>query len=234
MTYTTLELITRAYYLSGVVAKRFQTPTSEQINDGLQMLNALLDIKSANQRMIPYYQEFDFTAVIGQEMYFIPNLILMESFTFNINTVRYSTYPKSRRDYFGSPRVDNIQSLPYSWHVERTRGGSNLFIYFLPNTTYPLKIWGKFSLADVTLNQDLSLTLDLFYIEYLRYALAEYICQENNVTFTVQSEKRLMELEQVIFDISPIDLTISKMSSLQGDHSINYGDVNIGRGWRPV
>lgn len=233
MPYTTTELITRSYYLSGVVPKGFARPTGEQINEGLQMLNALLSIKTADQRLIPYFQEYEFTAVVGQETYFIPNLILPETLTFNIGTVRYSTIPQDRRTYFGSGRVDNIQSLPYQCHYERVKDGSNLYVYFTPANNYLFKIWGKFALASVTLEQDLDLTLSMFYIEYLRYALAEYICQEFNVTFKPQSEKKLAEFENTLVDISPLDLTMSKMSSLQQDAGINYADVNIGRGWRP-
>lgn len=231
MVYTVRELITRSYFLSGVVGKEFQLPTGEQITDGLQMLNALLSIKTANQRMIPYYNEYQFTSVVGQEKYFIPNLILAETFTFNIGALRYQTINQNRKQYFGTPRVDNIESLPFTWHVEREKGGSSLYIYFLPNQDYPCIIWGKFSLADVTLDQDLSLSLDQFYIEYLRYALAEYICQENNVSFTPQSEKKLNELEQNVFDISPLDLTMTKISSLQRQNGMNWAQVNIGGAW---
>lgn len=231
MVYTVRELITRSYFLSGVVGKEFQLPTGEQITDGLQMLNALLSIKTANQRMIPYYNEYQFTSVVGQEKYFIPNLILAETFTFNIGALRYQTINQNRKQYFGTPRVDNIESLPFTWHVEREKGGSSLYIYFLPNQDYPCIIWGKFSLSDVTLDQDLSLSLDQFYIEYLRYALAEYICQENNVSFTPQSEKKLNELEQNVFDISPLDLTMTKISSLQRQNGMNWAQVNIGGAW---
>lgn len=231
MVYTTTELITRAYYLSSVVGRDFETVTGEQLNDGLNMLNALLDIKTANSRLIPYFTTYNFTAVVNLENYFIPNLILAETLTFDIGTVRYSMELKSRREYFGTPRANNVDSLPYIYYCERTLNGTTLYMYYLPNQAYPFVLHGKFSLADVSLGQDLSLTLDQYYIEYLRYALAEYICQEYNITYQPQSQQRLKELEAIIFDISPIDFTTSKLSMLQQGPSLNYAQANIGRGW---
>lgn len=232
MAYTTTELITRAWYLSGIVARDLQTVTGDQLNDGVQMLNALLDLKTANQRMIPYYKEYDFTAVIGQEKYAIPDLILVETLTFTINSVRYAMEEKSRSVYFGTPRANDIQSLPYIFHVERAKGGSNLYMYFLPQEAYAFKMVAKFSLADVALGQDLSLTLDGFYLEYLRYALAEYMCQEYNLIFQPQNIMRLREIETVIFDISPLDLTTKKKSILTRTQGGDiYAQANIGHGW---
>jgi hypothetical protein len=59
--------------------------------------------------------------------------------------------------------------------------------------------------VSVTKYQDLSIILDLFYIDYLRYALAEYMCQEYNITFQPQNQAKLNEFETTIFDISPIN-----------------------------
>lgn len=233
MAYTVTKLITNAYYLSGIVARNLQTVTGDQIEDGLDLLNAVLEIKTAGIRLIPYYTQFDFTAVIGQEKYFIPDLISVETFTFFIGPVRYSMQQSMRKQYFGSPRVENIESLPYNWHIERCFGGANLYLYFVPNIAYPLEIMGKFRLSNVVLNQDLALTMDRFYIEYLRYALAEQICAEYNIPFQPQAQAKLEEYEHKVMDISPPDLSMTKMSSLQRDTALNFGDINLGLGWRP-
>jgi hypothetical protein len=235
MAYTARDLITKSYYLSGIVARNLQTVSGGQLSDGLDLLNDLLAVKTADQRLIPYYREQAITAVIGQEKYFVTDLIAVETFTFNIGSVRYSTTPATRKQYFGTGRVDTIQSLPYNWHIERKLGGADLYIYFLPNTAYPMKIWGKFGLTAVaTENVDLSLTYDRFYRVYLKYALAEYICAEYNIVFQPQSAQKLKELENELIYISPNDLTIQKFSTLQSDTGINYADVNLGRGWRPA
>jgi hypothetical protein len=182
--------------------------------------------------LIPYYLEYDFAAVIGQEKYFIPNLINADTFVFYINSVRYQTENRARREYFGSSRADNIKSLPGSWHLERCFQGANIYIYFKPDQNFPLTIWGQFRLAEVTLQQDLSLTLDRFYINYLRYELAVRLCAEYNYSVPPGVDKAY---KKYVIDISkksgPMDLNLTKLSTLQRRGSINYGQVNLGHGW---
>lgn len=234
MPHTARELIIDAYYLSGVSSRDLQTVTGSQITDGLTLLNELLAVKGMTGALIPYYKEYQFNAVVGQEKYFIENLIDIETFTFTIDTVRYSTYPEGRREYFGSGRANDIQSLPYSWRMERTLDGTDLYLYFLPDVAYPLTIWGKFGFEEITdLCLDLRTLYDRYYMVYLRYALAEYICEYNGITFKPQAAAKLKQLEEKLTYISPIDLSIRKQSTLQRKTSLNYGDINIGQGWRP-
>ena len=232
MAYTTLQLITNAYYESGIVARGFETVSGQQANDGLQFLNDLLGDKTIENGLIPYYSQYDFTAVAGQEMYFIPDLIEVDTFVFFIDTVRYQTENRARREYFGSSRADNIQSLPGSWHMERCFGGANIYIYFKPNTTYPLTIWGQFRLAAVVINQDLSLTLDRFYINYLKFDLAARLCDEFNYSTPPGVAKQLAKyVDNISKKSGPMDMRLIKLSTLQRRGGINYGQVNIGHGW---
>lgn len=232
MAYTTLQLINNAYYESGIVSRGFETVSGQQANDGLLFLNDLIADKTVENGLIPYYDEHNFNAVTGQEKYFIENLISIDTFVFYIDTVRYQTENRARREYFGSSRADNIQSLPGSWHMERCFGGANLYIYFKPNQAYPLTIWGQFRLAQVAINQDLSLTLDRFYINYLRYDLAARLCAEYNYSVPPGVAKALDNYQDSISKKSgPMDLRLTKLSSLQRRGGINYGQVNLGHGW---
>ena len=173
-----------------------------------------------------------FVDVSKAEKYFIENLISIDTFVFFIDTVRYQTLPQGRRNYFGNSRADNIQSLPGTWHLERRFGGADLYIYFKPDRNFPLTIWGQFRLAEVTINQDLSLTLDRFYINYLRYDLAVRLCAEYNYSVPPSVQKALDRYEESISKKSgPIDLQLQKLSSLQRRGGINYAQVNIGKGW---
>lgn len=232
MAYTTLQLINNAYYESGIVSRGFETVSGQQANDGLQFLNDLIADKTVENGLIPYYDQHDFAAVIGQEKYFILDLISVDTFVFFIDTVRYQTENRARREYFGTSRADNIQSLPGSWHMERCFQGANIFIYFKPDQNFPLTIWGQFRLQQVVINQDLSLTLDRFYINYLKFDLAERLCAEFNYTVPPGVAKALANYEDTISKKSgPMDLRLTKLSSLQRRGSINYGQVNLGHGW---
>lgn len=231
MAYTVTKLITNAYYLSGRLAEGLQTISGAQLSKGLLLLNAAIAVKSVNERLIPYFTQYQFTAVPQKEMYFVPNLIYAETLTFNYQNVRYSMEPRSRRVYFGSARVNNITSLMFDYRVERCLGGANLFMYFLPDMNYPLTIWGKFGLSKVSLNQDLENSLDDFYIEYLRYLLGEYICEDANVAYQPQNVQKLKEYEQSFLDISPPDLTLEINSGLCGKRPSMWGMANLGHGW---
>lgn len=232
MAYTARELITNSYYLSGIVSRLTQTVSGDQLKDGLRLLNALLAVKTAHSKLIPYFEKYNLTAVVGQEKYHIDNLILPQTFTFYIGTVRFSSTPKSRDGYFGEGRP-TVQSLPYSYRFERSLGGMDLYLYFIPNTTYPLEIFGKFGLDEIANeNVDLSASYDLYYIEYLRYALAEYLCGDYNIQMNPQNAQKLKELENIVRDISPIDLSCRKISSFGGGRSNDvWSAATLGRGW---
>ena len=182
MAYTALQLITRAYYLSQIVSRELQVVSGSQVTDGLYLLNAILDSKGSDLREIPYYTEYFFDTVQGQELYYIPGLTSVDSMTFNIGPVRYAMNEETRVGYFGQYRIDNVQSLPFQYRMERTLGGMNVYMYFVPADVYQMKIWGKFELSEVTLQTDLSLSLDLYYIEFLRHELAMYLANEYGAT----------------------------------------------------
>ena len=156
MAYTAQTLITRSWYLSGIVARNLQVVTGDQITDGLMLLNALLDFKQIETDLIPYWSYIEFPLVPGQEYYFLPNVVAVESSTFNIDVVRYPMQSVTRANYFGSPRVDNIVTLPFSWNFNRGENGGTFSTYFLPQSNYPLKLMVKLFLNDVTLQQDLT------------------------------------------------------------------------------
>jgi hypothetical protein len=248
MAYTAQQLITRSWYLSGIIARNLQTPTGDQINDGLMMLNALLDFKQVEIDLIPYYTYIELPAVTGQEFYFLPFVAEVESITFNIGPVRYPMDYAPRRTYYGTGRIDDVQTLPFNWNYNRALGGGNLALYFIPADNYPLKMMVKIFLVDVKLNTDLTNITevvpytfinsnnqgyDTSYIEYLRYELANYMCSEYGVQFNPKSMEILKAYRRMLMYMSPPDLHIIKTSILTTGSGYNWGDVNIGKGWRP-
>ncbi len=232
MPYYVPELITKAFNTAGVVAREFETVTAQQGQDGFDLLNEILADKTVEEDMIPYYLNYTFNAVTGQEKYFIPDLINLDTLTFFIQSVRYSMQSLSRRQYFQPPRANNVESLPYDWHLERCFGGANLFLYFLPDINYPMEAWGQFRLASVNINQDLSLTLDPFYINYLKYDLADRICTFYNYTVPEKVAKLLRKYNAMISKQSAqLDMTCNKVSTLGRYQNFSYAQVNIGKGF---
>lgn len=233
MAVTARELITRSYYLSQIVARSLQTVTGQQITDGLMLLNALLDVKGSDLRLIPYFKRDEFVTIAGEGEYFRPNLLQIDALTFNLGTVRYPMKEMTRKEFFATGRVDNIETLPWSYRIERELGGLRIYLYPLPSEVFTMRLSGKFGLTEVTLDQDMSLTYDLYYLEYLRYALAEYICAEYGNTFPEASQVKLAEIRKKLMDISPLDLRCRKRSFVNAQPGIDWQIVNLSTGWLP-
>lgn len=234
MAYTATTLITNSYYLSGKYSRGFETVSGEDLNNGLNLLNGLLSMSFADDALVPYYSSYNFNAVVNQEKYEIDNLISVSTLVFYIGAVRYAMSYTHRDQYFGSGRIDNVAALPFNWRPERRVGGTDIYIYFLPNQAYPMTVWGKFGLSEISLNEDLLLTYDRYYIDYLRYALARYICHDSQIIFPDDSNRLLKSLETKVSLVSPPDLTLTKISAFNGGGGLNWGDINIGKGYRPV
>lgn len=232
MAYLASELITRACYLSQVVSRELQVPSGVQISDGLYLLNAIIDFKNSDLREIPYYQEYVFNTVQGQELYSIPNLLSVDSLTFNIGPVRYAMNEETRTSYFANYRIDNVQSLPFQYRFERTLDGMDLYIYFVPADVYVMKLWGKFALTEVTLNTDLSLVYDFFYLEFLRHQLAVWICNEYGATVPDGVMKQYEILQKKVMDVSPADMSIRNLNYFGNSGvGLDWQMVNLSGGW---
>lgn len=232
MAYTAQKLITEAWYLSNIVSRKLEVVTGAEINDGLDRLNAVIEIATDNYGLIPYWSSYQFDSVVGQEEYDIPGVVGIDTATYVIPDVRYQLIYKTREEYFGYPRVNQIESLPTIYHYETNLSGAKFYMYFLPSDVWEFTIWGKFKLTQVELNQDLSLTLPMFYIEYLVYKLAAYLCEYYDTPFSPEKMKRLASYEQSLRNASPIDFTRLKWSSFNSLVSPDYGMANLGHGWR--
>jgi hypothetical protein len=227
------ELISRAYYLSQVVSRELQTVSGDQITDGLYLLNALLDFKSTDTRLIPYYDRTTFNTIAGTEVYFRPNLLMVDAITFNIGDVRYSMTEMTRDGYFATARVDNIQSLPFSYRVERVLGGANIYLYFVPADVYVMNLSAKYALSEVTLDQDISLVYDKYYIEYLRHELANMICSDYGATLPDATMQTLQEYRKKLLAVSPPDLSIQSDNYFDSGYGFDWQMVNLYKGYVP-
>jgi len=228
----TLELITKAYYLSGILARGFETISAEQTSDGLDLLNDILAEKSISSALIPYYSHATFNATPGVAEYTIPNLVDIREFTFNIENVRYPMVRDSQKKFFGSGRVDDIQNLPFHYYAERQLGGMLLYLYFTPNQDYEMNITGKYALQQLELFDDLDQILDRFYVSYLKYYLAKRICDFYGQTYPPQLEPTYRGLDAQLNKMVGTDLSINR-DSLFSKNYFNYGQANLGRGWTP-
>lgn len=234
MAYTVQQLITRSFYLADIVGQEFSTVSGPQIKDGLQSLNDLLAEKTVDLGLNPYYKGYEFAGVIGQEEYVVENLSEVTTLTFTLDTVRYSITPVQRDQYFGSARPNDVNSLPVMWHFEKELDGGRIFIYFPPSQAMTFNLRGKFSLEEVGQFDDLSLVYDRFYLSYLKYKLAERLCDDFGFNVPASVMKRITAFNGMFKDqMSPMDVKMKKISTLSGGGALNYGQINIGRAWTP-
>lgn len=155
MSYTVSQLITGAYYSSGIVSRDFETVSGSQSTDGLIWLNEILNKKTVQTGLVPYETTYIFNAVVDQESYFIPNLINVNVLTFYDDNVRFPVSYQLRDQYFGSARADSISTYPALYTFDRHPEGATISVYPKPDSAYPFHVRGLFRLADVTLTQDL-------------------------------------------------------------------------------
>ena len=61
------------------------------------------------------------------------------------------------------------------------------------------------------------------------------MCSEYGIIFNPESKEILKKYERKLMYISPPDLSMIKTTVLAADSQVgfNYGDVNLGRGFRP-
>jgi hypothetical protein len=225
------QVITQAAYLSGVTARGLSIVNSEEGTDGLFFLNLLLSEKGIMGDYIPYYTFFQFPTVAGQETYFVPNLATADTITFNDESVRYVLIPTNRRTYFGAPRANAIQSLPYICYLETVLGGANIWFYFLPNQVYTINVEGRFQLSSVTYATDLDTYFDLAFQSLLIYELTERFCESFLISMNPTVKQRLEQLKSQWRDRNYLDLNQQKVSTLAKFGGFSYAQVNIGRGW---
>lgn len=236
MSYSLNQCITNAFYLSKVRSKDFQQIDGDDITVGLDLFNKVLAGMDSNQKMIPYYSEYDFPAIIGQEKYFIPKLVLPLTLTFNMQVVRFGTTNIGRKKYHGKTRVDGLIALPFEHTFERCLGGSNLFVQLLPCEAYIFKVWGRFGLDSVTvadLPTDLLLTFDLWYIDYLEMLTAKRICAYYGVAVNPDVQFFLDEISANVNDQNYIDLEPEKTNLYSTELYPNWVQIQLSRGFTP-
>jgi hypothetical protein len=226
-----VEIVNRALNLSGILSRTLDQEDDEEGTDGLFWLNRLLEEKSAKGTLLPYYGHVQITAVVGQEIYFIPGLITADVLTFSLQGVRYPVRGQRRNKYFGSARAENVNSLPYQWYWERVNGGMNVYLYFFPADAYSLVITGLLALSNVDFDTELDDSLDRFYQNFLMFELAESLCIFYKMSLPPETKIKLERLRNEMKTINPLDFSIKKRSMMGDRGVLSYAQINISPGW---
>lgn len=213
MATTSLQVITDAYYLSNVVSQQFQTITAYQGKQGLRLLNQVLQDKTIQQGLVPFYEPYDFTLSTGVQSYFIPNLINGDTFTYFVDQNRFPAERIGRMDMFGSFLPYGANSLPTFWNFQPTLNGTTLTLMLPPDRDYPAQIYGKFMFQNVTYTQDLELGLPGYYIGFLTFDLARRLGMANSQPVSAEVETEWQRyVDHIESQTAPVDYTYQKKS----------------------
>jgi hypothetical protein len=232
--YTLAQLVSGAYYESGVVARGLQAVSGPQASDGLMLFNEILVEKSMDTVFLPYLTEFTMDLEPQTETYFVSGLRELATLTFNIGNVRFPLDEMGVKEYNATGRVDNVSALPVSFWLQRVLGGMNIKLYPLPASTYVLNILGKFDYPQVSNYEiDLDQTYDDFQILYFKFKLAYRILLFNKQPVPQTLKEQLDNLERRFHDLSGQDWSIQKISTVNCGFYPNYMQVALKDGWRP-
>lgn len=228
MSYTVTQMISDAFFEAVIVARGTKTLTEENLATGLQYFNEVLATTLIDEAIVPYYKEYEFNLLENIESYDIPNLISIQTFTFFQDSFRYSIAKDDFREYWGSPKATNIDSLPSVYFSQRILGGSKISVTPNPSQTYPAVIWGSFGLLEATYNQDLSLIYDKYYIVYLRALLGDMLCLAYGKEMPEKLAQHLIKFDKLIRKRSaPLDLTTNIINPLNKSAGYNYTIANL-------
>lgn len=235
MAYLASQLLVKALRTTGLApADIGNQPTSRMMVDALDLLNEILSQINSDGALLPYTTTTFIDLTAGQQTYQIPNLIQWQAIAYYLQDIRYTLYYSARTDYYSSNRADNILSLPYQFHVERTLGGSEISMYFFPQEDYPLQITGLFGFNSVNMGQDISNLFDTYYLKYLRLQLADSICNYYNVPLPANSARELMVIKKQIKRLNNPDLSAQVVPLMGGANFPSYAQANFRNGFQPT
>lgn len=229
------ELVTKAWYFSGIVAREANTPNDTQSADGLSNLNSILASFGASGSGIPYTSHTTLNLTPSQQINDIEGLVRLDVLTFNLGHVRFTMKRDTQNNYFNVGRPENIDALPYEYYSERIKGGTRIYLYFFPMPGLILNMAGMYSLpSNLTPGSDLDVYFDRFYQDYLMFKLAERLCGFYDQPFPIKQQQELERYERAIKSMSPIDLS-ARTTNLFATNNPNafYAQANFGQGWTP-
>lgn len=225
------ELITRAWYQSGIVAREFETVSDAETADGLMLLNRLINRSAIEPELISYQGHLEVTCVPDQEEYFVKGLVSVREMTFNDGEIRFPMARYTTKRYFSTGRVDNISSLPFHFYFERFLNGGKIYLYFLPDRNYTLNITGKVVLTELSISDNLD-AYDAWFHDYLIFLLARECCLWRKRPVPLEVNTEIERYKMLIKNVSPADLSINK-SNMFKNNTMDWAEYNLGRGWEP-
>lgn len=150
---------------------------------GIHLLNNLLKFYSSSSLLLTISQKVEFQIQIGQQFVtfgdpsFVPTpdvtagrLSNLENAWLNLDGVDYPLIDESRNIFFGSYKFFPQQGLPRFIIIVNQTNLTQMQFYPAPSQLYNVFVYGKFQLAYISENDDMS-SLPQYYQRFLLLAL---------------------------------------------------------------
>lgn len=174
------DIIDRAYRIIGIRSKD-RALSGDDTDQGLYILNQMLDNYSADSELIAYYDEIQFPLVIGQESYTISDqlvadvtnkrLVYLKYVNLIYQQYRYPVWVESDAAYYRFTHDETVTRRPGRVFLQQEIGQSKITFFEKPDQTYTCLIKGKFILEHLELSTIIT-QVPIAYHRYLEYALA--------------------------------------------------------------
>lgn len=182
---TARDIVTRSLKLIGVVADG-ETPTAQELSDGLGSLNDMLDSWSNDNVIIPYHTIEEFSLTAGKSRYSIGSSGDFDTIRpIEINKISYKDssgfeifLDKLTVEKWAEVRIKSIESsIQNCFYVENTYPHDYINFYPVPNSTNSIVIYSQKPLMSFS-DLNTELTLPPGYSKAIRYNLAIEVAPE--------------------------------------------------------
>lgn len=195
------DIIVLAYRMVGL-----QSPNTEmegwKTNEGLRLLNFLLDDLSSVAANLPITDTLEFNLVAGQYKYtlgrngedidFDPITLIKTSFILQ-NEIVYRLKSVNFSMFFAGGRTFSTRGKPAEILLEKKIDQSILSFYPVPDIAYSVRVEAKKHL-DLLESQDILDELPVYYHRFLKYALARELAGINNRTWSPTFESEYLRM----------------------------------------
>lgn len=181
--FTVNQLINHSLYLVGELATN-ETPDAYMLSTGLELINELVNLFSADSIYIPFLTSVNFTMVAGQSTYTIGNDAGNDIVSDRIVDLSFANYTVpsagqgiiyplkiiTKAEYYGVIRLTPLQTRPGFIFLNKQDTFSEITLYPAPDQPYPCLIQVK-SMVDRLTEHELMTELPPFYYGFMKYAL---------------------------------------------------------------
>src|SRR5574337_79198 len=197
------EIVQRAFYMTRLYTPN-NKPNNNQLQEGIEYLNIMLDDFSKDQLFVPVNSFLEFSLTGNKATYSfsntvtadfdVPMIVDLQSCVLVVNNIQQPVQMVTPEQVAGIFLVKNIQQQPGCVVLEKYTEYSTLTFYSTPDQNYTCQIRYKAALNSVALNDNLT-NVPNYYHMYLIYELASFFCDfYSNAKWDEKKQKKLEEI----------------------------------------